>query len=289
MKKIFKDPLFTFILGVVLTSGIAVFASQLFASDIKYEPEWKKSNGDDITNVAEAIDELYSKANNTNTSQYDFTYTKKVSSNKIVINISGNDFYGFNCKLNNSTINATDNKCIFDNLSEDTDYNVTIVGTDNNLNTVRKTFSFKTGTSLVMDQTYLASGSTNGNVVITTDNPNSKAGLSITGASTLDYTIQNTTQQIQKLIKWYKEVDLTNYSELVFYAKKGQDHGSVYIAIDNKYVKIINYANLSTSWTQYTVDISSYTGNHTLTIGGGYGDNSGSSSSNTQYYGIELH
>ena len=59
MKKIFKNPIFMFILGIVLTSGIAVTASQLFATSVKYEPSWTKSNGDSITNVSEAIDDVY--------------------------------------------------------------------------------------------------------------------------------------------------------------------------------------------------------------------------------------
>ena len=63
MKKIIKNNLFGFILGIVLTMGIGVAASTIFASSIKYEPEWKKSNGDNITNVSEAIDVLYEKSN----------------------------------------------------------------------------------------------------------------------------------------------------------------------------------------------------------------------------------
>ena len=65
MKKIFKNPIFTFILGAVLFSGItAVSAYTILANDIGYTPKdstWKKSNGEDITNVGEAIDGLYEK------------------------------------------------------------------------------------------------------------------------------------------------------------------------------------------------------------------------------------
>ena len=49
MKKIIKNNLLGFILGIVLTSGIAVCASEIFASSIKYKD----------TNVESAIDELY--------------------------------------------------------------------------------------------------------------------------------------------------------------------------------------------------------------------------------------
>lgn len=68
MKKIFKSRLFTFVLGAIIFSGItAVSAYTIFANDIGYTPKdttWKKSNGEDITNVKDAIDDLYDKVNN---------------------------------------------------------------------------------------------------------------------------------------------------------------------------------------------------------------------------------
>ena len=67
MKKIIKNPIFTFILGALIFTGItSVAAYSILANDIRYTPKdstWKKSNGEDITNVKDAIDELYSKAN----------------------------------------------------------------------------------------------------------------------------------------------------------------------------------------------------------------------------------
>ena len=67
MKKIIKNPIFTFILGALIFGGIVgVSAYTIFANDIGYTPNdttWKKSNGEDITNVKDAIDELYTKAN----------------------------------------------------------------------------------------------------------------------------------------------------------------------------------------------------------------------------------
>ena len=68
MKKVFKSRIFAFVLGAIIFSGItAVSAYTIFANDIGYTPKdstWKKSNGEDITNVKDAIDELYSKAIN---------------------------------------------------------------------------------------------------------------------------------------------------------------------------------------------------------------------------------
>lgn len=67
MKKIIINPIFTFILGALIFGGIVgVSAYTIFANDIGYTPKdstWKKSNGEDITNVKEAIDELYTKTN----------------------------------------------------------------------------------------------------------------------------------------------------------------------------------------------------------------------------------
>ena len=68
MKKAFKSRIFAFVLGAIIFSGItAVSAYTILANDIGYTPKdstWKKSNGEDITNVKDAIDELYTKANN---------------------------------------------------------------------------------------------------------------------------------------------------------------------------------------------------------------------------------
>ena len=72
MSKIIKSRIFTFVLGAVIFSGITgVAAYSMFAKDIKYTPSdttWKKSNGDSITNVEDAIDELYENSNALKTS-----------------------------------------------------------------------------------------------------------------------------------------------------------------------------------------------------------------------------
>lgn len=66
-KKLKKRNIFALILCVIIFGGIGVVqAYKLLANDIGYTPSdstWKKSNGEDITNVKDAIDELYSKVN----------------------------------------------------------------------------------------------------------------------------------------------------------------------------------------------------------------------------------
>ena len=61
MKKIIKNPIFTFILGAIIFSGIiSVAAYNIFANDIGYTPKdktWK------VDNVKDAIDELYTRSN----------------------------------------------------------------------------------------------------------------------------------------------------------------------------------------------------------------------------------
>ena len=69
MKKIFKKSnIFSFLLGAIIFGGIVgVSAYTILATDIGYTPSdstWKKTNGENITNVKDAIDELYLKTNN---------------------------------------------------------------------------------------------------------------------------------------------------------------------------------------------------------------------------------
>ena len=64
MKKIIRSKLFYFILVAVIFSTATVFAYDLFANSVEFTPTdstWKKENGDDITNVDEALNELYKK------------------------------------------------------------------------------------------------------------------------------------------------------------------------------------------------------------------------------------
>ena len=64
IQKLFrKSNIFSFILGAIIFGSIGVVSAYtLYANDIEYTPKdttWKKEDGSDITNVKEAIDELY--------------------------------------------------------------------------------------------------------------------------------------------------------------------------------------------------------------------------------------
>ena len=66
MKNFLKTRIFAFILGALIFSGITIASAySLFASQIGYSPDWKASDGFDITNVEQAMNELYTIGNKT--------------------------------------------------------------------------------------------------------------------------------------------------------------------------------------------------------------------------------
>lgn len=80
MKKIFsKSNILSFILGALIFGCVAgVSAYVIYAGDIQYTPSdstWKKSNGENITNVEEAIDALYNISASSNLEYIDNVFT----------------------------------------------------------------------------------------------------------------------------------------------------------------------------------------------------------------------
>ncbi|MBR1718456.1 MAG: hypothetical protein IJ715_04240 [Bacilli bacterium] len=67
MKELLKSRVFVVIvIACVCIVGTAYAAVSILASNINYTPKdtsWKKTNGDNIVNVQDAIDELYDKSN----------------------------------------------------------------------------------------------------------------------------------------------------------------------------------------------------------------------------------
>ena len=79
MKKFINSKLFIVIItAVICISGTAFAASELLAKDVDYTPldnEWKATDGTDITNVKEAIDDLHKRISNMELSlMYEFAY-----------------------------------------------------------------------------------------------------------------------------------------------------------------------------------------------------------------------
>ncbi|MBR1416342.1 MAG: hypothetical protein IJ572_00800 [Bacilli bacterium] len=61
MKRLIKSRIFMFILGLIVASTTSVFAYSIIASDVAFTPTdntWKKSNGEPMENVKEALDDL---------------------------------------------------------------------------------------------------------------------------------------------------------------------------------------------------------------------------------------
>ena len=290
MKKYSNSKIFSFILGAIIFGGIGVASAYtLFANNIGFTSRDTTWN---VDNTKDAIDDLHTQIDKyCSKSLYDYTISSKISATKVAIHISeADDYLFFYCGVDgNYEFKAENGICKVEGLEENNDYKISIVGIDKEMNVSKKSFYVNTRSVFVMDYDYLSSGNTQGSVSITSNNPDSTYGLSITGTSDLrNYSNASRTEFIAHYRKWYKEIDLSNYNELSFYARKGVNHGSIVIAVDDEELFSIHYGDLDTNWHKYSVDISKYIGSHTLTIAGGYTDYTGSGSSNTQYYDIEL-
>ena len=147
-----------------------------------------------------------------------------------------------------------------------------------NIETKRKEFIFT--------KEFLQQGNIYGNVSITENNLNGTAGLTIIGYANVSTATPE--RPVSKQLRWYKDIDLTGINSLEFYAKKVVNHGSVYIFIDNEHILESSYGEMPTEWTKFKVDLSTYTGKHTLGIGGGYCDYTGNSESQTQFCDIKF-
>ena len=119
MKRIIKSRVFVFILGAILFSSITVFASSYLAKDISFTPKntnWKKEDGTDITNVKDALDELYVNTikgeilyeeivhDTTSLTLKSYEFTEKRNAILIVSASHGNDLSSYYHQLNTPTI-----------------------------------------------------------------------------------------------------------------------------------------------------------------------------------------
>ena len=124
---------------------------------------------------------------------------------------------------------------------------------------------------------------------------NDTAGFSITGR-------QNATSGSNYMsgrLRCDFKLDFTNISKVIFYGKKVVNHGIICVYVSDGLGNVLHdnfspyaYIDISytpTPWTQYSLDTSKITGIRTLSFVGGYVDTSGSTSSQTQYSGIEFH
>lgn len=138
---------------------------------------------------------------------------------------------------------------------------------------------------LEFSKEYLKDAKTYGQVEIIDNRLDNVTVLSITGKANNDI---NQANYVSTKNRWYKTIDLTKYKTLEVYARRGKDNGDMMICIDNTIIKRVRYTDLPTSWTKYEIDVSEYEGKHVVALAGGYADNSGSETSNTQYCNIRL-
>ena len=89
-------------------------------------------------------------------------------------------------------------------------------------------------------------------------------------------------------LKWEYDIDLTGINIVRFYCKKGANHGICKICVDGAQKLWVHYNDLPTSWTQYSVDLTEYTGVHKIGFVGGYTDATGNTSSSTSYCDIRF-
>ena len=181
---------------------------------------------------------------------------------------------------------CAENEFTVSDLQAGTEYNVMVVAIDSNGDAKKSSIKKQmTSSEIIFDKAFLQSGSTYGNVTITENNYNGSAGLKMVGVSSNHWSDADTNTN---KIRWYKDINMSNLNNFEFYVKKVVDHGSMKIYIDN--VKVLDeyYSNLPTDWTKYTVDLTDYTGVHTINIVGGYTDSSGSGSSETQFCDIKI-
>ncbi|MBR1416345.1 MAG: hypothetical protein IJ572_00815 [Bacilli bacterium] len=121
MKKLMKNPLLTFILGVIISCSItSVLAYSILAPDVGFTPTdnaWKQDDGSDIENVKEAIDDLYERTKPNAELVYSFypdsyndstmTKTVNLTSGTYLLEVTKANSEGFNSTMSVSVTNAT--------------------------------------------------------------------------------------------------------------------------------------------------------------------------------------
>lgn len=157
--------------------------------------------------------------------------------------------------------------------------------------------------ALTFDAAYLASGTCIADNSIDSKNscvvvPNMYSGmdgLNFIGRASVLWT-KPWNERYPFLLRWSKNINLTNFNYLKFAVCKVLNHGSVAICIDGTdpgsndigYPFFRKYTDLTGSWEEFSVGIGTLIGIHRLDIIGGYIDNTGNVLSQTQYANIRL-
>ena len=128
--------------------------------------------------------------------------------------------------------------------------------------------------------------------VYLTNQIDSSDGFTIVGRGN----VSNGSNQWEKYLAWTYTIDLTDYINIKFYAKKNANHGTVLLAILDEIKSGVSplksvgkgYASCPITWTEYELDVSDLVGTKTLFFLGGYYDMTGNASSSTSYCNIRI-
>lgn len=128
--------------------------------------------------------------------------------------------------------------------------------------------------------------------VYLTNQIDSSDGFTIVGRGN----VSSGSNQWEKYLAWTYTIDLTDYINIKFYAKKNANHGTVLLAILDEIKSGVSplksvgkgYASCPITWTEYELDVSDLVGTKTLFFLGGYYDMTGKASSSTSYCNIRI-
>ena len=128
--------------------------------------------------------------------------------------------------------------------------------------------------------------------VYLTNQIDSSDGFTIVGRGN----VSSGSNQWEKYLAWTYTIDLTDYINIKFYAKKNANHGTVLLAILDEIKNGVSplksvgkgYASCPITWTEYELDVSDLVGTKTLFFLGGYFDMTGNASSSTSYCNIRI-
>lgn len=156
---------------------------------------------------------------------------------------------------------------------------------------------------LFFDAAYLAAGTciadnsidSKNSCVIVPRTYNGMDGLNFIGRASVSWT-KTWDVRYPFILRWSKDINLTSFNYLKFHVCKVLNHGSVAICIDGTDPDPNNigfhffrkYTDLTSTWEEFSVDISTLIGIHRLDIIGGYLDSTGYVLSQTQYANIRL-
>lgn len=132
----------------------------------------------------------------------------------------------------------------------------------------------------------------NGSHSVLTNQQNGSAGFTLVGRRNY---APGVSMVMNQLVCWAYKMDITDYETISYYVRKNADHGISYVIIADSMTtstplanNFIHYNNLTSSWTQKTLDVTNVTGEVYVIFVGGYSDSTGNTTSSTSYCDIHI-